>query len=446
MVSESTHPRQEAVDSEQPRQETPVTPVTNYVLADIGTMPGFISSHATDVNNQGQVVGWLDGSNGIVHAFFWDQGNAIDLGTFGGSKAIASGINDLGEIVGVMLTNEERRVFVLQGSNVVDLGAIDGFAKLGTEGNISYTPSVAINNLSQVTGRLMVKDDSQRSFLFNQGQSSYFGLRGDGTICYAKAMNNRGQIAGQSIQRDSRWGVFLWHDGEITDLKTLGGPRATANAINDQGTVVGWANPAGAAWDQAHAIAWEKGEMFDLNATEWKSSRATSINNAGEIVGYATTMENRSFAFLKRGNEILNLNDLVGTNSGWHLYSADEINDRGQILAQGVKGGQFRAFLVSPSKLSPISPVEPVIASVPINDSTAAPSQFNLTSFVRLPSGAFRLAFTGQPDARYAIEASTNLTTWTLLGEAENNNGQVEFSDQDAAKFELRFYRAVRVP
>ena len=296
------------------------------------------------------------------------------------------------------------------------------------------------------TGRLMIKDDSQRSFLFSQGEISYFGLLGNGTICYAKAMNNRGQIAGQSIQRDNGWGVFLWQGGEITELKTLGGPRASATAINDQGTVVGWANPAGAAWDQAHAVVWEKGELLDLNAAGWKTSRATSINHAGEIVGYATTTNNRSFAFLKRGNEILDLNDLVGTNSGWHLYSANEINDRGQILASGKQGGQHRTFLVSPSSLPPASPVKSAIAVVPIHHSTVVASQFNLRSFERLPNGAFRLAFTGQPEVGYAIEASTNLTTWTVLGEAKNNNGQVEFIDLDAAKFSLRFYRAVRAP
>ena len=438
VVSRTTRLRHEAVDLEQLHQETPVT---NYVLADIDTMPGFISSHATDVNNQGRVVGWMDGSNGVVHAFVWDQGSTTDLGTFGGSKAIATGINDQGEIVGVVMTNGQRRVFVLQASNVTDLGTIDGFAKLGTEGNISYNPGVTINDLSQVTGRLMVKDDSQRSFLFSRGLMSYFGLRGDGNICYAKAMNNRGQIAGQSIQRDNRWGVFLWQDGEIIDLKTLDGPRASASAINDHGIVVGWAIPTNGSLDQTHAIVWEKGKILDLNLAGWKTSRADGINNAGEVVGSATTMENRSFAFLKRGGEILNLNDLVGTNSGWHLFSAGEINDRGQILAQGIKGKQRRAFLVSPSNLSPLSVAEPVFTSVRIPSSPAAASRFNLTSFERLPSGAFRLAFAGSSEAEYLVEASTNLITWEVLGRTANRNGEVEFTDADAAQFSLRFYR-----
>ena len=416
----------------------------DYVLANIGTLPGFISSRVSGMNNHGQVVGWQDGSNGVVHAFFWDEEGAHDLGTLGGSKAIASGINDLGEIVAVVLTNQERRVFVLRTNGVTDLGVIDGFAKLGTEGNIAYSPSVDINNLSQVTGRLMIEGDNQRSFLFSEGQTSYFGLRGDGSICYAKAMNNCGQIAGQSHRGDSPWGVFLWERGEITELETLGGPRASINAINDHGTVVGWANPAGAPWDLAHAIIWEKGKMYDLNASGWKTSRATSINNTGEVVGYATTQSGRSFAFVKRGEQIFDLNELVATNSGWHLFDADEINDRGQILARGKRGKEIRTFLVSPSRL-PIIRERPTVATSSVLNPTAAVPAFNLSSLEALPNGTFRLGFIGDSQGKYQIEASTNLTVWTVLGETENKGGRVEFIDRDAARFSLRFYRAVRV-
>ena len=70
---------------------------------------------------------------------------------------------------------------------------------------------------------------------------------------------------------------------------------------------------------------------------------------------------------------------------------------------------------------------------------------FNLTSFERLPGGAFRLAFSGRPDGEYVVEASTNLTAWTVLGPATNDGGKVEFTDEDAPKFTLRFYRVALV-
>jgi len=424
------------------RQPAANPPRSDYILAELAPLSGFDAVHATAINNRGQVVGWLDGSNGLVHAFLWQDGRANDLGTFGADKAIAGGINDLGEIVNVVLTNGQRRVFVLQKGSVIDLGVLDEFPKLGTEGKISYLPSVDINNLSQVTGKLVV-GDSQRSFLFDQGQISYFGLRGDGRISYAKAMNNRGQIAGQTIERDSRWGAFVWQDGQIIDLPTLNGPRASPNAINEQGTVVGWAIPPGGALDQAHAVIWEKGALEDFNAAEWKTSRAQSINSAGQIVGYATTTQNHSFAFLKQGQLLVDLNQVIGTNSGWHLFDADKINERGQILARGKRGAETRTFLISPPRLAPIPLEEPVIASSPAQPPPQS-SPFKLTSFEQVDGGGFRLGFVGTPGVQYEIEASTNLTTWTRLGPAANNQGQVEFIDADAPKFALRFYRAIR--
>jgi hypothetical protein len=55
------------------------------------------------------------------------------------------------------------------------------------------------------------------------------------------------------------------------------------------------------------------------------------------------------------------------------------------------------------------------------------------------------LRFNGATDGRYIIEASTNLLEWVLLGPATNNGGNVEFTDIDAPRFTLRFYRAGRV-
>ena len=85
------------------------------------------------------------------------------------------------------------------------------------------------------------------------------------------------------------------------------------------------------------------------------------------------------------------------------------------------------------------------VAAAPQQKSLAAIEPFNLSSFERLPNGAFRLAFAGSPDGKYVIEASTNLVNWTLLGPATNDGGKVQFTDDDARRYALRFYRAVMV-
>jgi hypothetical protein len=89
---------------------------------------------------------------------------------------------------------------------------------------------------------------------------------------------------------------------------------------------------------------------------------------------------------------------------------------------------------------------EAAVAAAPPRSQGTAIAPFNLTLFDRLPNGAFRLAFAGTPGGKYYVEASTNLVVWERLGPANNNDGKVEFTDTNAVKFTLRFYRAVLAP
>ncbi len=57
--------------------------------------------YVTDVNNNGDVVGYGPGSNGFDTAVLWRGGKAIDLGRAGtGQRSRALGINNLGQVIG----------------------------------------------------------------------------------------------------------------------------------------------------------------------------------------------------------------------------------------------------------------------------------------------------------------------------------------------------------
>ena len=59
--------------------------------------------------------------------------------------------------------------------------------------------------------------------------------------------------------------------------------------------------------------------------------------------------------------------------------------------------------------------------------------------------GEFRFALSGEPGARYVIETSADLRTWTPWATVTNTLGQLEFVDSERAAFNQRFYRAKRI-
>jgi len=75
---------------------------------------------------------------------------------------------------------------------------------------------------------------------------------------------------------------------------------------------------------------------------------------------------------------------------------------------------------------------------------SAAPLEFR--SVERLSENSVRLTLAGNPGARYVIEASSNLISWSALATLTNLVGTVEFTDLAASQPSNLFYRAYVVP
>ena len=260
-------------------------------VLDLGTLGG-THSYANAINNAGQVAGhsytaadpeggWSEG-----HAFLWTPGAGMqDLGTLGGPSSIAHGMNDHGQVVGESYTSSGARHAFLwtPGQGMQDLGALGG----------DFTSAIAhdINNSGQVVGESSKPgppESASRAFLWTsaRGMEPIGSLAGLGSI--ALAINDAGQVVGRSWTGYGWFHAFLWTSRTgMQDLGTLvtsekSGMNSMANAINEDGLVVGVSNAAGNILN--HAFVWSASDGMEDLYPSTGQSWATGINNRGQVI------------------------------------------------------------------------------------------------------------------------------------------------------------------
>jgi probable HAF family extracellular repeat protein len=93
--------------------------------------------------------------------------------------------------------------------------------------------------------------------------------------------------------------------------------------------------------------------MLDLTTLGGLNSYAYHVGVSGRVVGASDVTDELSpnqHAFLYMSElGMVDLNTLIDPLSGWELLDASEINDAGQITGQGLFGGEYRAYLLSPA-------------------------------------------------------------------------------------------------
>ena len=226
---------------------------------------GALFSQANDINNLGQVAGVV--STDQEYATEWNGGRAIILG-----PGVAQGINDAGQVVGasgVSSVATER-----SGGGVIHLQGLPG-----SDGSYAYD----INDAGQVVGG---------SYIFPTGNDE----------------------------------ATEWSGGSVIDLGGLPGSiESYAFAINDAAQVVGYSTAGGVAY----ATEWSGGSIINLGGLAGSTdSIAYGLNGAGQVVGYSV-VDGVDYATEWSGGSIIDLGPGI----------ANGINDAGQVVGSGPAGG-----------------------------------------------------------------------------------------------------------
>jgi probable HAF family extracellular repeat protein len=354
-----------------------------YAVIDLGTLGGpGTNSSAFDMNN----AGWVAGSGNLTpdgpqHAFLWfRRGPLIDLGTLGGPNSEAGGPNARGEAAILSETGKmdpHGEDFCGFGTHRQCLAAVwrDGtLTPLPTLPGGHNAQAYGINNLGQVIGfsENGVEDASCATLMpFQVFRYRAVVWEPDGTVRklrrlpgdtvgFAFGINDHGQAVGTSgscantslppLSPNGAHAVLWERDGRAVDLGTLGGASNIATSVNNRGDVVGTSQ---ADDGTIHAFVWTKTTgMRDLGtfpgAVATVAPCCDTINNSRQVVGFWFDATGAPHPFLWQHGTMTDLNELISKDSPWHLLFAQAINDAGEIVGQGVIGGESHAFLAIP--------------------------------------------------------------------------------------------------
>ena len=331
------------------------------------------TSVSTTSTNNFAACGGLDGLvPKVFHAFEWQKGSVLDLGALPPAHnhcSDAEAVSENGDIVVGASENEiidpilgvhELRAVRWQNGAISDLGTLGGniavAGSLNKQGQVAGFASNSMPDSFSIYYYLIGGSSNgtqTRAFLWDESNGMRdLGTLGTGNDALASFLNVRGQVAGFSYTNatpNPTTGIptldpFLWDERNgMQDLGTLGGTLGSPTALNNHGEVIGISNLNG---DQsADPFLWKDGILLDLytSTSGGNPFTADAINDAGEIVGQALFPNQVSDAYLWRNGVATDLGHLEGdcSSRAWAINSKSQIAGI-SLPCTGIEG---RAFL-----------------------------------------------------------------------------------------------------
>jgi probable HAF family extracellular repeat protein len=230
---------------------------------------------ASAMNDRGDVAGTFVGSI----PGFWPRGGdftPVPLPPKATRGGVAVDISNRQVIVGNYFVQGYQEYGCFRWS------AAEGSVDLGFMADGNSCRATAINDTGQIVGCVNTQEGGiNHAFLYEEGRFRDLGTLDGGDTC-ATDVNRQGHVVGMGS-----YSSFLWKDDHMIDLRA-GTPYASvhAHAINDRDEIVAIADDAAGN----HAVLFRGGNVTEL-ATEvedlddWILGNPFLINNLGVIVG-----------------------------------------------------------------------------------------------------------------------------------------------------------------
>lgn len=295
-------------------------------------------SVAYDVNNHGEVVGYMPSGAGY-HAFLYSGSALTDIGTLGGAGSFAYSLNDSGTVVGDYALEDGNHAFTYANGNMTAL-PIAG-----------YSEATAINSAGTITGTGSYLDSEgfyqPHAYTYANGVVTDLGGLPNGYGTHGSGINDHGHLAVTAeVYGPPNWitDPFLYHDGVLTNLGNFGGAWSYAWSLNNQDQVVGSAGSISNDEEPFnlypyHAFLYDSAGMHDLGTMAFNgNSSAYGINELGQVVGWTDTNSGER-AFLYADGAMTLLDTLIDPASGWSITAANGINEQQQIAGRACRAG-----------------------------------------------------------------------------------------------------------
>ncbi|MCC6907091.1 MAG: hypothetical protein IT430_04045 [Phycisphaerales bacterium] len=250
------------------------------VLSELPRIDSREDAAAAAMNDHGTIVGWSNFNSSTPLAAVWVNQQVYSIGTLGGARSQALGVNRNDVVVGWAETSDRlEHGFVLRDQQMIDIGTLPGGFESG---------AADVDSFGRVCGWATDANGWHHAIIWENGLMASLGMLPGARDSFAEAMNDHDQVVGSSDNE-----AFLFEGdftgGTMSPLPSLGGKRSYALDINNNGVIVGNADPPG---NGLRPCIWIDRQPYDLNdfitpSSGWEITSARAINDSGYIAGAA---------------------------------------------------------------------------------------------------------------------------------------------------------------